>query len=170
MKLLGEFERVGDVVERRFTKSETRMLTNLTRQIAETMSVADAPASYDDVVVRRLLPDAYPDDLDANAEYSAAVRSRLADAKAAGAMRVAADLAAAPGGTVRLDRDGAIEWLRALGDIRLALASRVGVEVLQSDVTAPAGMLYAWLTWLQGSLVDAVDLGDADLGDALDRD
>ena len=161
MKILGEFQRSGDTIERRFTGAERRMLTNLTRGVVETMGVADDPA-VDDPVVRRLLPDAFPDDPDANREFAAATRARLAESKADGARRLAADLDAAPNGVVRLDPDEAVVWLKALGDLRLALAERVGIEAVQHDVRSPQGLMYAWLTWLQGSLVEAIDPSLAD--------
>ena len=157
MKILGEFERKGDRIERRFTTSERKMITNLSRGIVETMAAADDPGSVDDPVLRRLLPDAFPDEPEANAEFAAATRSRLAEGKAAGAKRLAADLEAAPGGVVRLDPDEAVLWLTALGDLRIALAERVGIDAVQHDVRSPQGLLYAWLTWLQGSLVEAID-------------
>ncbi|MGN6446243.1 DUF2017 family protein [Amnibacterium sp.] len=156
MRVLGEFRRKGDVIERRFTGSERKMIGNLANGLAETMAAADDPAAADDVVLQRLLPDAVPGDPEASAEFSDATRERLAAAKAEGAQRVVADLDAAPGGVVRLDQQGAIVWVKALGDLRIALAERVGIEHLQ-HATTPQGLVYAWLTWLQGSLIDALD-------------
>jgi hypothetical protein len=157
MKILGEFQRSGDVIERRFTSSERRMLTNLTRGVVETMAAADDPAALGDPVLQRLLPDAFPDDAEANAEFAAATRSRLAESKADGARRLSSDLESAPGGVVRLGPDEAVVWLKALGDLRIALAERVGFDAVHQDVRTPHGLMYAWLTWLQGSLVEAVD-------------
>jgi hypothetical protein len=159
MKVLGEFVRKHGGIERRFTSSERRMLTNLAGGVVEAMQSADDVASYTDPVVARLLPVAYPDDPDAAAEYAGATRSRLAEAKSEAARRLVADLEAAPGGVVHLDEPDAVRWLTALGDLRLALAERVGLEEVQRSVHTPQGMLYAWLTWLQGSLVDAVERG-----------
>ena len=157
MKILGEFERKGDRIERRFTASERKMITNLSRGVVETMATAEDPAAVDDPVLRRLLPDAFPDEPEASAEFAAATRKRLAASKADGARRLAADLEAAPGGVITLDPDEAVVWLKALGDLRLALAERVGIGAVQGDVRSPQGLLYAWLTWLQGSLVEAID-------------
>ena len=47
--------------------------------------------------------------------------------------------------------------MKALGDLRLALAERIGLEEVMRDVRTPQGLIYAWLTWLQGSLVEALD-------------
>ena len=156
MKILGEFVRKHGGIERRFTGSERRMLTNLAGGVVTALGSADDVASYTDPVVTRLLPVAYPDDPDAAAEYAGATRSRLAEAKIDAARRLVADLEAAPGGVVHLDEEAAVRWLTALGDLRLALAERVGIDEVQRSVHTPQGMLYAWLTWMQGSLVEAV--------------
>jgi hypothetical protein len=156
MKILGEFQRKRGAIERRFTGAERKMIGNLSNGLAETLAAADDPASYEDVVLRRLLPDAVPGDPDASAEFSAATRERLAAAKAEGVQRVVSDLESAPGGVVRLDDEGAIVWVKAIGDIRLALAERVGIDNVQ-NATSPQGLVYAWLTWLQGSLVEVLD-------------
>ena len=157
MKVLGEFVRRRGGIERRFTGSERRMLTNLAGGVIQAMESADDVASYADPVVTRLLPVAYPDDPDAAAEYADATRGRLAESKADAARRLVADLEAAPNGLVHLDEPAAIRWLTALGDLRLSLAERIGIDELQRSVRTPHGMLYAWLTWLQGSLVEALD-------------
>jgi hypothetical protein len=157
VKILGEFVRTHDGIERRFTGSERRMLGNLAGGVIQAMDGAGDVASYTDPVVLRLLPVAYPEDPDAAAEYANATRSRLAAAKADAARRLVADLEAAPGGVVHLDEEAAVRWLTAIGDLRLALAERVGIEEVQRSVRTPHGMLYAWLTWLQGSLVEALE-------------
>jgi hypothetical protein len=157
MKILGEFVRRHGGIERRFTGSERRMLTNLAGGVVTALDSADDVASYTDPVVTRLLPVAYRDDPDAAAEFAGATRSRLAEAKVDAARRLVADLEAAPGGVVHLDEAAAVRWLTALDDLRLALAERVGIDEVQRSVHTPQGMLYAWLTWLQGSLVEAVE-------------
>lgn len=157
MKALGEFRRRDGRLERRFTPAERRMIANLSRGLDEVLSGAGELAAYEEPVLVRLLPNAYPDDPDAGTEFAAATRQRLADSKAEGVRRVVADLEAAPAGMVRLDGEAAVVWLKALGDLRLALAERVGIEEVQRDVRSPQGLVYAWLTWLQGSLVEAVD-------------
>ena len=156
MKILGEFRLKDGAFERRFTGAERKMIANLATGLADMMAAADDPASYDDVVLRRLLPEAAPDDPDASAEFAAATRERLAAKKSEGADRLVRDLEAAPGGVVRLDEEAAVVWLTALGDLRIALAERVGIDNVQKAST-PQGLVYAWLTWLQGSLVEALD-------------
>jgi hypothetical protein len=157
MRVLGEFERHGDVIERRFTKSERRMIANLAATTASALEEVDGTATLQDPVLARLLPAAYADDPEAAEEFADATRERLAEGKVEGLRRLPADLEAAPGGVLRLGPDDAVVWLKALGDLRLALAERVGIDEVQRGVHTPQGMLYAWLTWLQGSLIDAVD-------------
>ncbi|WP_375388822.1 DUF2017 family protein [uncultured Amnibacterium sp.] len=156
MRILGEFRIEDGAFVRRFTGAERKMIGNLATGLADTMAAVDDPAGFDDPVLRRLLPEAAPGDLDASAEFAAATRERLAAGKSAGARRLVADLEAAPNGVVRLDEDAAVVWLKALGDLRIALAERVGIVHVQKAST-PQGLVYAWLTWLQGSLVEALD-------------
>jgi hypothetical protein len=156
MRILGEFQRHGDVIERRFTKSERRMIANLAATTVQALEEAGNPDAALDPVAARLLPAAYADPFAAE-EFADATRERLAEGKVEGLRRLPADLEAAPGGVLRLAPDDAVIWLKALGDLRLALAERGGVDEVQRGVRTPQGMLYAWLTWLQGSLVEAVD-------------
>jgi len=156
VKVLGEFTRRDGAIHRRFTRSERKMIANLAGGLAETLDQAGELDSYEDPVLLRLLPVAAPDDPDASAEFASATRERLAGGKAEGARRLVADLEAAPDGRVRLDDDEAVVWLKALGDLRLALAERVGFESLQAS-HGPQAVIYGWLTWLQGSLVEALE-------------
>ena len=111
-----------------------------------------APA---DPALARLLPDAYRDDAAASAEHRQLTEAGLITRKLDSAAFVAESLAQ---GAVELDEAGAISWLRVLGDLRLALAARLGIE---SDDDAErigdAEPLYGWLGWLQGSLVEVLD-------------
>jgi hypothetical protein len=156
MKVLGEFHWKRGAIERRFTGSERKMIGNLANGLADTLATSEDLAAYEDPVLLRLLPDAAPDDPDASAEFASATRERLVAAKTEGANRVVTDLEAAPGGVVRLDEPTAIVWVKALGDLRIALAERVGIDNVQ-QASSPQGLVYGWLTWLQGSLVDALD-------------
>lgn len=148
----GEFRRRHGGIERRFTGAERRMIGLLADGVVT--ALADDP---DSAVTRRLLPNAYPDDEQASAEFADAVRDRLAAAKTEGARRLSDDLLAAPNGLLHLDEAAAVVWLKALGDLRLALAERIGLAEVTRDVRTPQGLIYAWLTWLQGSLVEALD-------------
>ena len=64
---------------------------------------------------------------------------------------------------MHLSAEEANAWLSVLNDARLALGSRLGVtddtEVAPldpSDPNAPTLAAYAWLTYLEGELVDTL--------------
>ena len=161
MKILGEFQRSGDVIERRFTGAERRMLANLTRGVVETMAAAEDPASAADPVLRRLLPDGHRGDPEIAADYRELTEASLRSGKADDLATMRASLPP-DGGEVRLDPDQAAAWLRTSNDLRLALGTRLDVT---EDTEPPEDLtddddqqlaLYYWLTALQGSLVDAL--------------
>ena len=75
------------------------------------------------------------------------------------------DTLPADGGPVKLSRDQAQAWLRALNDVRLALGVRLGVteefedewnQLDPLDPRATAFEVYAWLGDVQESLVQAL--------------
>ena len=63
----------------------------------------------------------------------------------------------------RLGEDDAGAWLTALNDLRLVLGTRLGVTeetyVDETGPRTPGMMVYVWLTWLQGELVEALSKG-----------
>ena len=80
----------------------------------------------------------------------------LVDRKVANARTVSSSLA---GAEVRLDDASVQSWLRTLTDVRLVIAARLQIEEdgdtgLGDDDTL---MLYDWLGYLQGSLVELLD-------------
>ncbi len=107
----------------------------------------------DDEGLARLFPTAYPDDAEAAAEYRQLVRPGLADGKVGALRRVEATA-----GAERLDEQDAQAWLTALNDVRLVLGTRLGVteDASVADDAHPGYAVYAWLTWLQSELVEAL--------------
>jgi hypothetical protein len=70
---------------------------------------------------------------------------------------------AATAGNERLSADEAEAWLRALNDLRLVLGTRLDVQEnslldrIDSDDPDAAGLaVYAYLSWLQEQLVEAL--------------
>jgi hypothetical protein len=123
----------------------------------------------DDPAHDRLFPRAYTDPTEEVAErqwqemvHPDLLRDRL-DALAT--MTATLD-AATPGKRkgsleVALDPDGARAWLGSLNDARLALGVRLDITeeeraVDRDDPRAPAFAAYAWLTWLQGELIEVL--------------
>ena len=102
----------------------------------------------DDPVLARLFPTAYHDDEEAAAEFRRYTESGLRDGKAAGAASVIDTLEEAGLPTelteeglvidVEIDQATAETWLRTFTDLRLALATRLGIEEGDEDVLARA--------------------------------
>ncbi len=132
-------------------------------------------AEPDDPVLARLFPNAYGDDEDASAEFRRFTESSLRDGKAAAAAAVIDTLEEAglppqleEDGLmidVELDEETAHAWLRSFTDVRLALATRLGVEeddeeywyaLPDDDPRAQAHHLYEWVGYLQETLVQAL--------------
>lgn len=140
------------------------------------MSEFSGPTTIpEDPVLARLFPTAYPDDPDAAADFRRFTEGTLRDGKAAAAGLVIDTLEEAglpPELTedglvidVELDEEQAETWLRAFTDIRLALATRLGVEaddedywlsLPEEDPRAQAHDIYEWVGLLQESLVGAL--------------
>jgi hypothetical protein len=138
------------------------------------VQLAQAPvAAPDDPALQRLLPDAYSGDGDEAEQMSEEFR-RLMDGdlrrgKAEALRALQSDLAALgrdAGGSLMLKADRAEVWLQALNDIRLVVGVRLDVtedmyDVLRhlapDDPRVPLLVAYERLTWLQESLVTAID-------------
>jgi hypothetical protein len=129
----------------------------------------------EDPVLARLFPTAYPDDEEASAEFRRFTEGGLRDGKARGAAAIIDDLEDAglpPELTedglmidVELDPPAAEVWLRSFTDLRLALATRLGVEegdealwhaLPDEDPRAQAHDIYEWVGYLQETLVEAI--------------
>jgi hypothetical protein len=129
----------------------------------------------EDPVLARLFPTAYADDEEFAAEFRRFTEGSLRDGKAAAACAVIDGLEDAglpPELTedglmidVELDEATAESWLRSFTDIRLALATRLGVEegdeeywfsLPDEDPRAQAHDIYEWVGYLQETLVMAL--------------
>ena len=117
-----------------------------------------------DPALARLLPDAYADDDAAAAEFRRFTEQDLRAGKRANAGVVLASLAPHldDGGRLVLDRDQVDAWLGTLNDLRLVLATRLGVteetdlDPDADDPNAQALHVYGWLGWLQESLLTCI--------------
>lgn len=145
--------------------------------LAAALDLGDDPERPTDPVLLRLLPDAYPGDDEATAEFRRFTERGLRDAKSASAAVVLAGLSAAvpdaeqgPADRVRLSvADGdLVPWLRTLTDLRLALGTRLGVEqddderweaLPDDDPQRYVHDVYSWLGWVQETLVRCVRPG-----------
>ncbi|WP_340540481.1 DUF2017 domain-containing protein [Nocardioides sp. GXZ039] len=129
----------------------------------------------EDPVLLRLFPTAYADDAEAASEFRRFTEGSLRDGKARAASSIIDHLQDAglppqleENGLmidVELDEAAAETWLRAFNDIRLALATRLGVEegdeeywysLPDEDPRAQAHDIYEWIGYLQETLVRAL--------------
>jgi hypothetical protein len=163
-----------------FAESERDVLLNLIEQLIELLServdhghedplaalvgITSHDSPPEDEVLRRLLPNAYADEVQAS-EFRRYTESTLRGKKQAHAMSMRMHLKASDDGIVDLDHDSANAWLGALNDIRLALGVRLKVDQNSSEqlelLTPDDPMrgvfaVYTWLGWLQESLLSAL--------------
>jgi hypothetical protein len=128
----------------------------------------------DDPVLARLFPTAYTEDEEAAGEFRRFTEAGLRQGKAATAGRVIDDLeeAGLPSEPadglfidVELEQAAAIAWMRSFTDMRLAIATRLGVEdgdedywaaLPDEDPRAQVHDIYQWIGYLQETLVEAV--------------
>jgi len=134
----------------------------LTALVGLSSAPVDPPT---DPALARLLPDAYADDPQAASEFRRFTEQDLRTGKRANADSMRTGLAPylERGGSVRLDRDEVDAWLSTLNDLRLVLATRLGVteetdlDPPPDDPRAQALLVYGWLGWLQESLLSCVE-------------
>ncbi len=114
----------------------------------------------DDPAVRRLFPPAH-DDLESEEQYRSLVRGQLVGGRAEALATVRETL-----GRETLSPKEADAWLRAFNDLRLVLGTRLDVtediDFEGLDPREPRGrdlMVYAYLSWLQEELVEALGEG-----------
>jgi hypothetical protein len=146
----------------RFGAAEAQILASFATQLATTLAER---GEHDDPVLRRLLPDAYRDDDENAAEFRRFTEDELSDEKVRNALAVAEALQSGrPNRSVKVELDaaGTLAWLRALADLRLALAVRLRVDddgepTSATEATPFNVAVYHWLAQLQDSLVRAVD-------------
>ena len=176
-----------------FTGFEAELLRSLASQLVELLR-NEAAVPRDDVdpfealmdftgptnapedpVLARLFPTAYADDEEAASEFRRFTEGSLRDGKSRAAETIIDGLqeAGLPSELtedglhfdVELDEATAETWLRSFTDLRLALATRLGVEegdeerwyaLPDDDPEAQAHDIYEWVGYLQETLVQAL--------------
>ncbi len=127
----------------------------------------------DDPAVLRLLPDVAADDPERSAEFRRLTEFDLREGKLANLRTALHSLAGT--GRVELDEVGTRAWLIALTDVRLVIATRLGIatdddfedlygrEAELDERTAMMLSVYDFLTWAQERLADIMlaDLGES---------
>jgi Domain of unknown function (DUF2017) len=128
----------------------------------------DEPGPLEDPVLKRLFPDAYPDDPGAAADFRRFTERNLKAMKVAEAQVVLDRLATTELGTrdLKIPADEVESWLRTLTSVRLAVATRLGVkDAADADELAvlpgedPRSFMvsvYDWLGFAQETLISAL--------------
>jgi len=174
-----------------FSVFEADLLRSLASQLIELLrSESATPQSQDpleelfnfdgptvapeDPVLRRFFPTAYTDDAEAAAEFRRYTENDLRSNKAAGAACIIdtleeAGLPAQPEDgvyiDVELDPETAMTWMRSFTDMRLAIATRLGIQdgdeerwysKSEEDPESQVHDIYEWVGFLQETLVRSV--------------
>jgi hypothetical protein len=132
------------------TEPEIGLLRSVFDQMAQ---VLDSPQE-----VPRLLPPAYTDDDEAQAEYARLMTDDLVDGKRRSLAAVQATL-----GQKKLSQEEAQDWLAVLNDARLTLGTRLDVteesyekEIDPADPDAAAHEVFRYLGYLEEWLVETL--------------
>jgi hypothetical protein len=141
----------GDI-RLRLPRDERALLRSLPGQLRRLL--VEAP---DDPSLERLFPPAY-DDAESEAEYRGLMGDELLEGRRR-ALRVIEETIDRD----RLTKEQAEAWLTALNDLRLVLGTRLDVtddmlleRLRPDDPNALEISLYAYLSWLQEQLVEAL--------------
>ncbi|PJJ61456.1 DUF2017 family protein [Compostimonas suwonensis] len=161
-----------------FEPQEALILTLLATDIADLLD--DPARSERGPVLERLLPDAYPDDDSASAEFRRLTAEGLATRKRLNAHTIISTIQVASidrdgGGPVlspdnpapvrvELDEETTQAWLKSLNDIRLTIGVRLGLDD-GHDAHDDSGIdeetlmrdIYRWVSDVQDSLLEALD-------------
>jgi hypothetical protein len=158
------FRSTPDGIVARFDHSDARLLANLATQVAGLLAERDEHEV--DPAITRLLPDGYRDSEANAAEFRRFTEEELADDKIRRALGMAELLSpdTGPEESVRLtlDHPTALDWMRSLTDIRLALGARLGIvddtsAIIVDEESQFTLAIFNWLGHLQYTLVKAVD-------------
>jgi hypothetical protein len=153
-------------------RNETAAPTGSEDPLEQLLDFSGPTTEPEDPVLARLFPTAYPDDEEAAGEFRRFTEGSLRDNKAQAAALIIDTLEDAglpPELTedglhidVELDTPAATSWMRSFTDIRLALATRLGIEegdedywmsLSDDDPRAHVHDIYEWVGYLQETLV-----------------
>jgi hypothetical protein len=136
----------------KLSRPERDLLRSLPAQVREIIESTDS----DDPSVRRLFPPAYRHEEEAEAEYQNLMHTELRE-RHLQALTVMEETIDAD----RLGEDQLVSWLSALNELRLVLGTNLEVTESQESVDpgdprAPGLALYAYLSWLEEQVVEAL--------------
>jgi len=156
-------------------RNEVAAPTSASDPLEDLLDFSGPTTEPDDPVLARLFPSAYIDDDQAAGEFRRYTERGLRDGKAQSAEQMIDTLEEAglppelgEDGLVvdvELSGDEAVSWLKSFTDIRLALATRLGVEegdeaywdsLPEEDPRSAVHDIYDWVGYLQETLVRAL--------------
>jgi Domain of unknown function (DUF2017) len=167
-----KLRRVDDGIEVVLEAAEAALLGGIGEQLRPLLT-GEAPNTDLDPVRERLYPRAYSDPTEDDAEddwqlavHGDLVRERVEALDALTTAISGADTRRSRR-IVQVSFEDAERWLTALNDARLALGTRLGVTEDLDYTRLPredhgAYEVYAWLTYLQGELIEALSAANDD--------
>jgi len=165
---------IGSKLTLKLDAAELGVLTQLFDQMAELLEDPDSENNSDplakllnmsgstqiseDPALARLFPDGYSGDEHASTDFRRFTEQDLRAQKMA-ALSVARETLAEWSGKSTVTPQQAQHWLKALNDLRLVLGTRLEItdeDDRYRDSDEPGIQLYNYLTYLQGTLIDAL--------------
>ncbi len=150
------------LIEIRLDETEADILLALSKRLDSIVGEADTAG---DSVLRRLRPDAYPDDRLAEEEFRDSVGRSIDQDRheTAGLVADALDRGRLPDGSVRaqVDADGADAFVKSINQIRLTVGTLLGIEnddntfesLDRDDPMYPQASVYMWLGYVLECLI-----------------
>ncbi|MEY3606578.1 MAG: hypothetical protein RL289_758 [Actinomycetota bacterium] len=145
------FEQMADLLEHPESEAGADPL-------AKMLNMSGSTQISEDPALARLFPDGYSDDERASADFRRFTEQDLRAQKLATLTTVRDSLSDWTGKSI-IDAQQAQDWLRAINDLRLVLGTRLEItDEVETDFEAdePGIHLYNYLTYLQGTLIDAL--------------
>jgi len=145
------FEQMADLLEHPESEAGADPL-------AKMLNMSGSTQISEDPALARLFPDGYSDDEHASADFRRFTEQDLRAQKLA-ALTTVRDSLSDWTGKSGIDAQQAQDWLRSINDLRLVLGTRLEItDEVETDFEAdePGIHLYNYLTYLQGTLIDAL--------------
>ena len=162
------FVRQGDLIGASFERAEVDILVTLATDVQALLADADRldPDSPSSRALDRLLPAAYGDGAENDAEFRRFTSEDLVERKVRNAELLVEAFGSRDDGArtvyVNLDAAAASAWLRGLADIRLTIAAGLGIEHDGDELLVDTEdrfvlEVYGWVGFVQESLLRALD-------------
>ena len=126
--------------------------------LAKLLNMSGSTQISEDPALARLFPDGYSDNEHASADFRRFTEQDLRAQKIAALVTVGQTLMEWKGKST-ITQQQAQDWLKALNDLRLVLGTRLEItdeSETDFDADEPGIHLYNYLTYLQGTLIDAL--------------